>query len=140
PPRPRPTPRGRGARRGRRGADTAAAASGGTLANPRARPLPGWGSERRPAAGRDLDPRPVDDDRHDPPAARQLQQLGDDLGPRPDVDLAHRGAARRELGALRVAVRATGHGVEQDRRAGAHDEGSLERITVAAALNMPPRP
>src|SRR5207244_8594688 len=92
--------------------------------------------EGRAALGGDLDASTVDDDRHEPPSSGQLQQLRHQLRPRRHVDLAKRDAARRELDALAIAPRAAGPGVQQHRE----HQTSVEATSVAAALNIPPRP
>src|SRR5207253_2478507 len=89
--------------------------------------------------GRDLDPPLAHHDRHDPAAARELEQLRDRLRLAAHVDLAERDPGRLELRALGVAVRAAGLGVEEDRRRGHHGT-SVPAMSVAAALNMPPSP
>src|SRR5689334_6044346 len=96
-------------------------------------------SERGAAAGSDVDPPRLDDDRHDPPSTRQLEELDDGLRPLRHVDLAQRHSTRDELPAPRVAVWAARRRVEEDGRRRAHGI-SVPAMSVAAALNIPPRP
>src|SRR6185369_9316954 len=93
--------------------------------------------EGRAALACDVDAAVVHDDGDDAATAGELEELGDRLGLARQVDLAEGDAGRLELGARGGAVGAAGARVEE--HGGAHGT-SVEAISVAAALNMPPRP